>query len=152
VGGERQSCCFWATAPWWEKKCKTVLCRDATASSFIGKVWGKVFAHFLAVAVEGQGSMRNWLFGLPKLIICEQFPWCQRKCWACSWLFPSPVLRFWSQWVWTFPVRLMVSFLNVHLLFTRVSVSLFPRFAQYLMLFLCRIHREIASVQMHDCK
>jgi hypothetical protein len=94
VGGGRQSCCFWATAPWWERKCEMVLCRDVTSSSFVTKVWGEVFAHFLAVAVEGQGCMRNWLFGLPGRIRCEQSPWCQRKCWACSWLLPSLVLRF----------------------------------------------------------
>jgi hypothetical protein len=33
--------------------------------------------------------MRNWLFGLPEGIICEQSPWCQRKWWACSWLCSS---------------------------------------------------------------
>jgi hypothetical protein len=39
-------------------------------------------------------SMRNWPFGLPGWILCEQSPWCQRKWWACSWLCPSPVSPF----------------------------------------------------------
>jgi hypothetical protein len=34
-----------------KRECETVRCRDATASSFLAKVWGKVFAHFHAVAV-----------------------------------------------------------------------------------------------------
>jgi hypothetical protein len=38
-------------------------------------------------------------------------------------------------------VRLMLPSPNACL----ISVALFPRFAQHLMLFLCRIHREIAS-------
>jgi hypothetical protein len=33
-------------------KCETVRCRDATASSFVAKVRGKVFSHFQAVAVK----------------------------------------------------------------------------------------------------
>jgi hypothetical protein len=35
--------------------------------------------------------MRNWLFGLPGRILCEQSPRCQRKCWACPWTCSSPV-------------------------------------------------------------
>jgi hypothetical protein len=35
--------------------------------------------------------MRNWLFGLQGRIIYDQFPWCQRKWWTCSWLCSSPV-------------------------------------------------------------
>jgi hypothetical protein len=32
-----------------------------------------------------------------------------------------------------------------------VPSHFFPKFAQNLMLFLCRIHREISSGQIHDC-
>jgi hypothetical protein len=39
-------------------------------------------------------NLRNWLFGLPGRIICEQSPWYQRKWWACSWLDSSPVSPF----------------------------------------------------------
>jgi hypothetical protein len=38
--------------------------------------------------------MRNWMLGLPGRILCEQFPWCQRKRWACSWLHSSHVSPF----------------------------------------------------------
>jgi hypothetical protein len=41
---------------------------------FGAKVWSEVFAHFHAVAVKHHGSVRNWLFGLPGKILCEQFP------------------------------------------------------------------------------
>jgi hypothetical protein len=41
---------------------------------------------------------------------------------------------------------------NAYLIIAKVSVAPFPRFAQNLMLFLCRIHREIASGQIHDSK
>jgi hypothetical protein len=34
-----------------------VLCHDATASSFVAKVRGKVFAHFFAVAVKHHSSI-----------------------------------------------------------------------------------------------
>jgi hypothetical protein len=36
-------------------------------------------------------SMQNWLFGLPRQIVCKQSPWCQRKWWAYSWLSSSSV-------------------------------------------------------------
>jgi hypothetical protein len=49
---------------------------------------------FHAVAVNRHSSMRNWLFGLPVRILCEQFPWCQWKWWACSWLSFSSVSSF----------------------------------------------------------
>jgi hypothetical protein len=47
-----------------KRKCKTVCCRDATASCFVAKVRDEVFSHFHAVAVKLQR--------------------------ACSWLCPSP--------------------------------------------------------------
>jgi hypothetical protein len=84
VGGRQHSCCFWSKIPWWEKKCETVCCHEATASSFITKVWVELFAHFHAVAVKWHSSMRNLLFGLPGRILYEQSSWCQRKWWASS--------------------------------------------------------------------
>jgi hypothetical protein len=56
-----------------------VCCRDATASSFVKEVWGKVFTHFHAVTVKHHSIVWNWLFGLPGRILCEQSPWCKRK-------------------------------------------------------------------------
>jgi hypothetical protein len=90
----RQFCCFSSTIPWCKRKCETVHCRDATASSFIDKVHGEVFTHFNAVAVKHHSSIWNWLFGLPGRVLYEQSPWCERKRWACSWLFSSPVSSF----------------------------------------------------------
>jgi hypothetical protein len=75
-----------------EKKCGTVCCCDATASSFVSKVRGKVFTHFHTVAIKRHNSMQNWLFGLPGQIFSyEQSPCCQRKWWAFPWLCSSPV-------------------------------------------------------------
>jgi hypothetical protein len=74
-----------------ERKRETVRCRDATASSFVVKFLGKVLAHFEAVAVKCHSNMRKWLFDLPGRILCERYPRCQRKLWACSWLCSSIV-------------------------------------------------------------
>jgi hypothetical protein len=46
----------------------------------------------------------------------------------------------------------MFSSSNACLIIANVSVALFPRFAQNLVLFLCRTHREIASGQINDSK
>jgi cold shock CspA family protein len=50
-----------------------VHCHDATASSFVTKGRGDVFAHFHAVTVKRHSSMQNSLLGLPGQILCEQF-------------------------------------------------------------------------------
>jgi hypothetical protein len=94
VGRGRQSCCLGTEIPWWNRKCETMHCHDATASSFAAKVRGKVFSHYHAVAVKRHNSMQNWLYDLPGRILCKQFPWCQRKRWACPWLCSSPVSPF----------------------------------------------------------
>jgi hypothetical protein len=49
VGGGLQPCCFWSKIPWWKWKYVIVRCCDATASSFVAKVWDDVFTHFHAV-------------------------------------------------------------------------------------------------------
>jgi hypothetical protein len=56
----------------WKRKYEIVCCRDATAISFVAIVRGKVFAHYHTVAEKHHSSMRNWLFGLPGWILCEQ--------------------------------------------------------------------------------
>jgi hypothetical protein len=61
-----------------KKKDEMVRCHDATASCFVAKVLGEVFAHFYAVAVKGHSSMRNSLFGLAGRIPYEQSSCCQR--------------------------------------------------------------------------
>jgi hypothetical protein len=128
-----------------------VCCLDATASPLVAKVQGEVFAHCHAV-IKHHSSMWNWLFGLPGWILCEQSSGCQRKRWACSWFCSSAVSLFSVLMNWIFHVWLMLSSLNAYLIIARVSVALFPRFAQNFMLFLCRIHHEISSRQVHDSK
>jgi hypothetical protein len=91
VGWGRQSYYFWSKIPWLKRKCTTVRCRNAAASSFVFKVRAEVFARIHAVAIKRHSSMRNWLFGLPGRILCKQSPSCQRKLCACSLLFFSPV-------------------------------------------------------------
>jgi hypothetical protein len=41
------------------KKSVRLRCRDATASSFVAKVWGEVFTHFQAVAIKCHSSTCN---------------------------------------------------------------------------------------------
>jgi hypothetical protein len=80
--------------------------------------------------------MRNWLFGILGQILCEQFLWCQRKWWACSWICSSPHSPL--------SVSVDLDFLctshafspNACLVSARVSVALVPRFAHNLMLFI----------------
>jgi hypothetical protein len=91
VGGGRQSCCSSSETPWWKRKCETVRCRDATASSIAAKVRGEVFAYFHTVAVKCHSSMQNRLFGMPGRFLCELFAWYKRIWWYCSWLYSSPV-------------------------------------------------------------
>jgi hypothetical protein len=55
-----------------KRKCETVRCHDAAASSFVTKVQGEVFAHFHKVTVKRHSSMRNSLFGTLGQILSEQ--------------------------------------------------------------------------------
>jgi hypothetical protein len=84
--------------------------RDATTSSSAIKVQGEVTAHFNAVAIKPLTSKRNWLFGLPERILCEQPPWCQRKWQACSSLCSSPVSPFPVSMSLDFPCTAHASF------------------------------------------
>jgi hypothetical protein len=72
VGGGRQSCHFSTKISWWKRKCGTVCCRDATASSLVVKVQREVFANFHSVATIHHSSMRNWPFGLLRWILRNQ--------------------------------------------------------------------------------
>jgi hypothetical protein len=74
---------------WWKTKCETMRRRKVTASSFVANIRGEVFAHFQAVIIKRHSSMRNWLFGLPGRILCEQSPW-----WTWFWLCSLPVSPF----------------------------------------------------------
>jgi hypothetical protein len=48
-------------------------------SSFVAKVRGGIFSNFHTAAVRCHTTMRNWLFGLPGRILCQQSPWYERK-------------------------------------------------------------------------
>jgi hypothetical protein len=134
-----------------EKDSETVRCRDATASSFVAKVRGEVFAHFHAVVVKRHCSVRNWLFSLPGRVLYEQPTLYRRTWWTMLWAFFLCISRpFRSWWVWTFRVQLILSSLKACLIIARASVALLCRFTESLMPFLCRIHLEIASGQIHD--
>jgi hypothetical protein len=101
---------------------------------------------------KSHSSMRNLLFGLPGQILCEKSPYVNEND-EHTFEFDlqmSHLLR--PGWVWAFRVRLMLSSPNACLIIASVSVPHFPRFAHNLMLFFCRIHREIASSQIHDSK
>jgi hypothetical protein len=132
-----------------KRKREPVRCLVATANSFVPKVKGEVFAHFHAVAVKRHSSMRNWLFGLPGRFF---FSPCVKENDVHALDFALHLSRlFRPQWVWTFRVRLFSS-LNTCLINVKVLFALFPKFSQNLKTFLCRIHREIASGQLHDSK
>jgi hypothetical protein len=94
VGGGTGVMLCLVTCPLWRRKCGTVRCYDATASSFVAKVQGEVFSHFHTFTVEDHSSMRNSLFGLPERILYEQSPWYEGKWWACSRLLLFTCLAF----------------------------------------------------------
>jgi hypothetical protein len=50
--GDDSHVVFGKKFPGENRKCETVHCHDAAASSFVTKVWSKVFTNFHAVAVE----------------------------------------------------------------------------------------------------
>jgi hypothetical protein len=52
VGGEWHSHCFWSKIPWSKRKCETVCCHDAIASSSVSKVRSELFAYFHTFAIN----------------------------------------------------------------------------------------------------
>jgi hypothetical protein len=62
VVGKQQSCCFWSKILWWKRNCETVRCHNATAISFIAKLWGEIFTHIHAFAIKHHSIMQDWLF------------------------------------------------------------------------------------------
>jgi hypothetical protein len=127
-GWRRQSCCFWSKIPWWKRKCEGVSCRDATARSFVAKFRVEIFAHFHAVVMKGHSNMRNWKFGLPGRILCEQSLYINENDeHALDSAFRLSRL-FRSRWVYIFRERLLVSSPNEWLIFARVSVEICTKF------------------------
>jgi hypothetical protein len=126
-------------------------CYGTTTSFFVTKVRDEVFAHFHAVTVKRDSSMRNWMFGLPGRNHCEKSPWCQRKLWACSSLYSSPIFPFSVsvslEFPYTarafFPERLSSHWRDLRRTFSNTKLDAYS-------LFLCRMHREIASGQKNQ--
>jgi hypothetical protein len=131
VGAGWQSSWFWSKVPYWKRKCEKVRCRDAAASSFVTKVRGEVFEHFNAVVIKRHSSMRNWLFNYH-----DEFFMDIKENDEHSLGFDLHLsLLFRSRWVWIFRVWLVLSSPNACLIIGKVSVAIFPRFSQNLMLF-----------------
>jgi hypothetical protein len=127
-----------------KKEVWDLCCLDATASSFVARVRGEVFAHFHAVAVKRHSSMRNWLFRLLGRILYE-VPLMSNEHALDIVFFGLPWTENATQ---TTIERLMLSSPSACLTISKFSVALFLKCEQNLMLFLCRIHREIASGQI----
>jgi hypothetical protein len=82
--------------PWWKEM---VQCFYATASSLLLPKFGTKSSHIFTVTIKSHSGMRNWQFGLPWQILCEQSPIFQRRQWACSWLCFTPALLLLSWWI-----------------------------------------------------
>jgi hypothetical protein len=115
---------FWSKIPRWRTEYETVHCHDATASSFVANFQGEILAHFHAVTVKHHSGIRiDCLVCQDKFLVNNSIDVKANDEHALDFaLHLSSLFRSW--WVWTFPVRLILSFL---------------------MLFLCCIHREITS-------
>jgi hypothetical protein len=106
---------FGEKIPWWKRKNETVHYRDATSCSFVAKVRGEVFAHFIAFIVKRHSSVRNWLFGLPGRILDESI---------LHFVFYLS-RRFRFRWVWTFRVRLKLYSPNTCLIIAGIFVAFY---------------------------
>jgi hypothetical protein len=152
VGGDRQSCYFWPKILWWKTKCETVHCRDAPASSFVTKVPGEVFAHFQAVAVKVTVVSGNDCLGSKDEFFMNN-PLTVKENDDHALYFDLNLSR-------PFPISVSLNFpYTAHAVFPERSSNhcqslhrTFPRFVKKLMLFVCRINREIASGQIRDSK
>jgi hypothetical protein len=94
--------------------------------------------------------------GLPGWILYEQSPYVKEND-EHALDFALHLSRlFWSQWFRLFHsnihVWLMLSTPSDCLIIPRVTVALFPRFAQHLMHTCCWIHQKITSGQIQDSK
>jgi hypothetical protein len=102
--------------------------------------------------MKRHSSLRNWLFCLSERILYEHSPWYRRKLCVCSWLCSSPVLPSSVSVSLDFPCTahaILPERLSNH---SQGLHCTFPGFAQNLILFLCWIHHEITSGQIHDSR
>jgi hypothetical protein len=116
VGRRRKSRWFRSKAPWWKRKFERVRFRNATASSFIPKARGEVFAHFHAVSTDCR-TYQDECF----VIITHDIKESDEHSLDFA-LILSRIFQSW--WFWTFGVRLMFSSQNAGLIGIKVSVAL----------------------------
>jgi hypothetical protein len=153
VGGRRLSLWFWLEIP-----CDTVRCLDATASSFVAKVQGEIFAHIEAVAVKRS----QWCAELAVLS-------CQDELFAknpldekdndehaldLSVFHPSRPLLVCPEPRMPLKHPCTAHAFILGRLYNHFQglIGTFSEIGTNSMLFLCPIHREIASYLIHECK
>jgi hypothetical protein len=89
---------------------------------------------------------------LVKMQVWDMLSWCNSRVFPH---FHTVAVRR-SRWVCTFHAPLTLSSLNASPIIARISVALFPRFAQNFMLFLCRPSRNLirprTGLQTKRCK
>jgi hypothetical protein len=104
-----------------------VHCHNATATYFVTKVRGQVFAYFHVVTIKHHSFMQNWLLGMPgQFFLNSPFDVKENDKNALDFvLHLSHLYRF--RWVWTSCVRLIRSSLNACVIIARLSVILFLR-------------------------
>jgi hypothetical protein len=128
----------------WVGNDSRVVLGEKRSVGLVTKVGGEVFAHFNAVRIDWLFSQDEIFVNIP--LMSENVEHALDFALHMSHLFRSALNRACHSGT---RVQLMLSFPNACLIFARVSVAIFPRFAQNLMLFFCRIHHEIAS--SHIC-
>jgi hypothetical protein len=122
-----------------------VRCRDATASSFVAKVRGEVFAHFHIVAVEVIVICRIYCLACQdEFFVNNPLDVKERDENAFDFALHLPCL-FSVSVSSDFPFAAHAFFPERLSNYCRLSVAIFPRCSQNLMHTCCRIHREIAS-------
>jgi hypothetical protein len=100
---------------------------------------GRSLLTFTSSRRKSYGTVRNWVSCQGKSFVNNPLKVKENDEHALDFALTQSRL-FGSRWVWTFGVRLMLFSPSAYLIIARVSVTVFPRFVQLLMLFLCRIH------------
>jgi hypothetical protein len=98
---------------------------SSNSQFFVTKFRGELLVNFHAVIVKGHRNMRNWLLGLPGLILSEKSALYQIKWWACTWVYSPPVSPFSILFDLNFPCMARAFFHELCLITARVSAALF---------------------------